>query len=121
MEIAVAMTRRIDGVVAVVDRLTRRLAEARLHPDEQALHGMADDWLRKLRGPAQGRPTVEVLLARSVASGSSYHAVVVGRAPYAGRRHKDTRRSVRRHRRALAERRSGSSAAGRSLWPPSGT
>ncbi|MCX5257139.1 flavodoxin domain-containing protein [Streptomyces canus] len=48
--------------------------------------------------------TVDVLPARSVASVSSYDAVVVGGALYAGRWHKDARRFVRRHRRALAER-----------------
>ncbi|KOU61704.1 CBS domain protein [Streptomyces sp. MMG1533] len=47
-EIAVSMTRQIDGVVAVVDQLTYRLDDARLQPDEQALHGVADDWLRRL-------------------------------------------------------------------------
>ncbi|MCX5257140.1 CBS domain-containing protein [Streptomyces canus] len=47
-EIAVSMTRRIHGVVAVVDELTWRLDDARLRPDEQALNGVADDWLRKL-------------------------------------------------------------------------
>ncbi|MDQ0757822.1 CBS domain-containing protein [Streptomyces canus] len=47
-EIAVSMTRRIDGVAAVVDEFTWRLDDARLSPDEQALHGVADDWLRKL-------------------------------------------------------------------------
>ncbi len=47
-EIAVSMTRQIDGVVAVVDQLTWRLDDARLQPDEQALHGVADDWLRRL-------------------------------------------------------------------------
>jgi CBS domain-containing protein len=47
-EIAVSMTRQIDGVVAVVDRLTWLLDDERLQPDEQALHGVADDWLRKL-------------------------------------------------------------------------
>jgi menaquinone-dependent protoporphyrinogen oxidase len=48
--------------------------------------------------------TVDVLPARSVASVSAYDAVVVGGALYAGRWHKDARRFVRRHRRALAER-----------------
>ena len=48
--------------------------------------------------------TVDVLPARSVASVSSYDAVVVGGALYAGRWHKDARRFVRRHGRALAER-----------------
>ncbi|MGW2517421.1 CBS domain-containing protein [Streptomyces sp. NPDC001617] len=47
-EIAVSMTRQIDGVVAVVDQLTYRLDDARLRPDDQALHGVADDWLRRL-------------------------------------------------------------------------
>ena len=47
-EIAVSMTRQIDGVVAVVDKLTWRLDDARLRSDEQTLHGVADDWLRKL-------------------------------------------------------------------------
>ncbi|MGW5613036.1 CBS domain-containing protein [Streptomyces sp. NPDC003877] len=46
--IAVSMTRRIDGVVAVVDRLAHRLDDSRLRPGEPALHGVADDWLRKL-------------------------------------------------------------------------
>ncbi|MFJ5260081.1 flavodoxin domain-containing protein [Streptomyces sp. NPDC088387] len=51
--------------------------------------------------------TVDVLPAGSVASVASYKAVVVGGALYAGRWHKDARRFVRRHGRALA---------GRPLW-----
>jgi len=47
-EIAISMTRQIDGVVGVVDNLTYRLDDSRIQPDEQALHGVADDWLRKL-------------------------------------------------------------------------
>ncbi|MGW7210793.1 CBS domain-containing protein [Streptomyces sp. NPDC054837] len=47
-EIAVSMTRQIDGVVAVVDKLAYRLDDSRLRPGEQALHGVADDWLRKM-------------------------------------------------------------------------
>ncbi|WP_028805935.1 CBS domain-containing protein [Streptomyces sp. 142MFCol3.1] len=47
-EIAVSMTRQIDGAVAVVDKLTYRLDDSRLQADEQALHGVADDWLRRL-------------------------------------------------------------------------
>ncbi|WP_406164660.1 CBS domain-containing protein [Streptomyces sp. NBC_00996] len=47
-EIAVSMTRQIDGVVDVVDELTYRLDDARLRRQEQALHGVADDWLRRL-------------------------------------------------------------------------
>ncbi|MFP3986680.1 CBS domain-containing protein [Streptomyces sp. E11-3] len=46
--VAVRMTRQIDGVVAVVDKLTYRFDDSRLPPSEQALHGIADDWLRKL-------------------------------------------------------------------------
>ncbi|WP_405521739.1 CBS domain-containing protein [Streptomyces canus] len=46
-EIAAAMTMRIDGVVAVVDKLTYRLDDARVQPDQQAFHGVADDWLRR--------------------------------------------------------------------------
>ncbi|MES5819811.1 CBS domain-containing protein [Streptomyces sp. RG80] len=47
-EIAVSMTRQIDGVVDVVDKLTWRLDDANLRVDEQSLHGVADDWLRKI-------------------------------------------------------------------------
>ncbi|MFF0745442.1 CBS domain-containing protein [Streptomyces sp. NPDC004111] len=46
--IAVHMTREIDGVVAVVDKLTYRTDDSHLRPTEQALRGVADDWLRKL-------------------------------------------------------------------------
>lgn len=46
-EIAVAMTGRIDGVVGVVDNVTFRLDDSRVQPDEQAFHGVADDWLRR--------------------------------------------------------------------------
>jgi hypothetical protein len=42
------MTSRLDGVIDVVDRLSYRLDDRRLQPAEQALHGMADDWLRRL-------------------------------------------------------------------------
>ncbi|MGW0205459.1 flavodoxin domain-containing protein [Streptomyces sp. NPDC003233] len=48
--------------------------------------------------------TAEARPAPSVASIEMYDAVVVGGALYAGRWHKDARRFVRRHRRALAER-----------------
>ncbi|MFJ9535930.1 CBS domain-containing protein [Streptomyces sp. NPDC101225] len=47
-EIALSMTRQIDGVVAVVDKLTFRLDDAKIQPQQQALHGVADDWLRRL-------------------------------------------------------------------------
>ncbi|MDW4904056.1 CBS domain-containing protein [Streptomyces sp. ADMS] len=46
--VALAMTRRLDGVLGVVDHLTYQLDDRRLKPAEQALHGVADDWLRKL-------------------------------------------------------------------------
>jgi CBS domain-containing protein len=48
IEIAVRMTRQIDGVVAVDDQLTFRLDDAHLRLTERAPHGVADDWLRKL-------------------------------------------------------------------------
>jgi menaquinone-dependent protoporphyrinogen oxidase len=48
--------------------------------------------------------TVEALPAGSVPSAASYDAVVVGGGLYAGRWHKDARRFVRRHGKALAER-----------------
>ncbi|MDH6522181.1 CBS domain-containing protein [Streptomyces sp. SAI-090] len=47
-EIALSMTRRIDGVVGVVDQLTYRLDDTHLRTQEQALHGVADDWLRRM-------------------------------------------------------------------------
>ncbi|MEV0241507.1 CBS domain-containing protein [Streptomyces sp. NPDC050674] len=47
-EFAVAMTWQIDGVVAVVDRLTWRLDDTRLRADERTLRCAADDWLREL-------------------------------------------------------------------------
>ena len=46
-EIAVSMVRQIDGVVGVVDRLTWHVEDDRLRPDEPAVHGVADDWLRR--------------------------------------------------------------------------
>lgn len=46
--IVLTMTSRLDGVVDVVDHLSYRLDDTRLQPAEQALHGVADDWLRKL-------------------------------------------------------------------------
>ncbi|MEV7982267.1 CBS domain-containing protein [Streptomyces sp. NPDC086519] len=47
-EIAVSMTGRVDGVVAVVDKLGYRLDDSRVQPDEQAFHGVTDGWLRRL-------------------------------------------------------------------------
>ncbi|WP_328980298.1 CBS domain-containing protein [Streptomyces canus] len=46
--IALSMIARIDGVVGVVDKLTYRLDDTRLPTQEQALHGVADDWLRRM-------------------------------------------------------------------------
>ncbi|MFI6645977.1 CBS domain-containing protein [Streptomyces sp. NPDC050504] len=46
--VAVHMTQQVDGVVAVTDKLTFRLDDSRLQPDEQALRGIADEWIRKL-------------------------------------------------------------------------
>ncbi|MDK1344666.1 flavodoxin domain-containing protein [Streptomyces sp. 378] len=46
----------------------------------------------------------EALPARSVSGVASYDAVVVGGGLYAGRWHKDARRFVRHHRKALSER-----------------
>ncbi|MEU1673119.1 CBS domain-containing protein [Streptomyces roseifaciens] len=48
VQVALRMTKEIDGVVAVVDKLTHRVDDSRLRPDEQALHGVADGWLRRL-------------------------------------------------------------------------
>jgi len=39
-EIALAMTHRVDGVVAVVDELRYRLDDSHLRPDEPAMHGV---------------------------------------------------------------------------------
>ncbi|MFI6335749.1 CBS domain-containing protein [Streptomyces sp. NPDC050535] len=39
-EIALAMTNRVDGVVAVIDELTYRLDDSHLRPDEPAMHGV---------------------------------------------------------------------------------
>ncbi|WP_127356258.1 CBS domain-containing protein [Actinacidiphila soli] len=46
--IAAHMTRQIDGVVAVVNHLTHRYDDTQLRPAEPAVHGVADDWLRRL-------------------------------------------------------------------------
>ncbi|MFJ1967331.1 CBS domain-containing protein [Streptomyces sp. NPDC087903] len=49
-EIALAMTRRIDGVVDVIGKLTYRLDDAHLRTEQQgqAMHGVVDDWLRRM-------------------------------------------------------------------------
>jgi CBS domain-containing protein len=46
--VAVGMARQVDGVVAVVDELTYRFDDSDLRPADQTLHGVADDWLRRL-------------------------------------------------------------------------
>lgn len=48
IRVAVGMTRRLDGVVDVVDKLTYRIDDRHLRPVEQPFHGVADEWLRKL-------------------------------------------------------------------------
>ncbi|MFC7216955.1 CBS domain-containing protein [Streptomyces polyrhachis] len=45
--VAVRMVGQIDGVVAVTDQLTFRLDDAHVKPDEKAVRGVADDWLRR--------------------------------------------------------------------------
>ncbi|WP_427924217.1 CBS domain-containing protein [Streptomyces sp. cg40] len=45
-EIALSMTRQIDGVVAVVDQLTYRRDDSQLRPEEQRFHGVTEDWVR---------------------------------------------------------------------------
>ncbi|MEU3085777.1 CBS domain-containing protein [Streptomyces massasporeus] len=47
-EIAVAMTRRTDGVVDVVNRLTHRFDDSGVKADRREMGGVADDWLRRL-------------------------------------------------------------------------
>ncbi|GGV32038.1 CBS domain-containing protein [Streptomyces spectabilis] len=48
VSVAVRMTQQTDGVVAVVDKLTYRYDDSHLRPTDEALKGVADDWLRKL-------------------------------------------------------------------------
>ncbi|MFF4585378.1 CBS domain-containing protein [Streptomyces sp. NPDC001388] len=48
IRVAVAMTRRLDGVVDVVDHLTYRIDDKPEQPAGLAVHGVADDWLRSL-------------------------------------------------------------------------
>lgn len=48
VSIAGHMTAQIDGVVAVVNRLTARYDDSQLQPTSPAVHGVADKWLRKL-------------------------------------------------------------------------
>lgn len=46
--IAVHMTREVDGVVAVVDKLGYQLDDSHVQPTGQAMHGVTDEWLRRL-------------------------------------------------------------------------
>ncbi|PKV83158.1 CBS domain-containing protein [Streptomyces sp. TLI_146] len=46
--VAVRVTGMVDGVVDVVDKLGYRTDDSHLHPDEPAMRGIADDWMRKL-------------------------------------------------------------------------
>lgn len=49
VSIAGQMTRQVDGVVGVVNHLTSRFDDSRVSPTRPpAMHGVADDWLRKL-------------------------------------------------------------------------
>jgi len=47
-EIAVSMVRQIDGVVAVVDKLSYRTDDSRIQPEDQQYHGVSETWLRHL-------------------------------------------------------------------------
>ncbi|WP_242586942.1 CBS domain-containing protein [Streptomyces sp. MST-110588] len=46
--IAVRLAGRVDGVVSVIDRLGYQEDDSHLRPTEQALHGIAEEWLRKI-------------------------------------------------------------------------
>lgn len=46
--IALHMTRQVDGVVSVVDRLTYRIDDSHLQPADQAMHGIGHQWLHTL-------------------------------------------------------------------------
>ncbi|MFD7663823.1 CBS domain-containing protein [Streptomyces sp. NPDC059788] len=46
--IAVRLAGRVDGVVSVTDRLAYQEDDSHLRPTEQALHGIAEAWLRKI-------------------------------------------------------------------------
>ncbi|MEU9576109.1 CBS domain-containing protein [Streptomyces chilikensis] len=47
-EAAVSMTRKVDGVVAVVDQLGHRIDDSRWKPERAAAHAGGEDWLRRL-------------------------------------------------------------------------
>ncbi|WP_030664731.1 CBS domain-containing protein [Streptomyces rimosus] len=46
--IAVRLAGRVDGVVSVTDRLGYQEDDSHLRPTEQALHGITEEWLRKI-------------------------------------------------------------------------
>ncbi|KOG54750.1 CBS domain protein [Streptomyces griseoflavus] len=46
--IAVRLAGRVDGVVSVIDRLGYQEDDSHLRPTEQALHGITEEWLRKI-------------------------------------------------------------------------
>ncbi|MER5600828.1 CBS domain-containing protein [Streptomyces sp. NPDC002265] len=46
--VAIRVTRRLDGVVDVVDHLSYRIDDKPPQPTGLAVHGVADDWLRAL-------------------------------------------------------------------------
>ncbi|WBB61953.1 CBS domain-containing protein [Streptomyces sp. WMMC500] len=48
VEIAGTLTEKVDGVVGVDNRLTYRMDDSRIRPVEQARHGLADEWLRRV-------------------------------------------------------------------------
>ncbi len=46
--IAVRLAGRVDGVVSVTDHLGYQEDDSHLRPTEQALHGITEEWLRKI-------------------------------------------------------------------------
>ncbi|MGI5473059.1 CBS domain-containing protein [Streptomyces sp. CA-132043] len=46
--LAVRFASRVDGVVDVIDRLGYQEDDSHLRPSEQALHGIAEEWLRRI-------------------------------------------------------------------------
>ncbi|WP_443043898.1 CBS domain-containing protein [Streptomyces sp. NBC_00322] len=45
--IALRMVSHVDGVVAVVDKLTYRIDDSHLRPDEPGVYGVGEEWLRR--------------------------------------------------------------------------
>ncbi|WP_151478302.1 CBS domain-containing protein [Streptomyces albicerus] len=46
--VAVRMSGQVDGVVAVMNRLDHEYDDSHLRPEEPAVHGVGEDWLRRL-------------------------------------------------------------------------